>query len=156
MERNINSAQQPLISSSTISAAVTTDNGRGDSQVTLSYNRSSITIDDDDQNDEEGDIPPIKTLKMFFKVFWKELKKTMYLAAPATFMRTCQYSLGAITITLSGHLGTLDLAAFSIENSVIAGFSLGFLVYTISYAHILYYPFLFVAFNFIIFPLTSK
>ncbi|XP_057529239.1 protein DETOXIFICATION 30-like isoform X1 [Amaranthus tricolor] len=128
MERNINSAQQPLISSSTISAAVTTDNGGGDSQVTLSYNRSSITIDDDDQNDEEGDIPPIKTLKMFFKVFWKELKKTMYLAAPATFMRTCQYSLGAITITLSGHLGTLDLAAFSIENSVIAGFSLGFLL----------------------------
>lgn len=109
-----NNSKQPLLSSS---AAAADDNN---DQVT-----STIV---DDRHGEEEDIPPIESPKVFLTVFWMELKKTMYLAAPATFMRTCQYSLGAITITFSGQLNTLDLAAFSVENSVIAGFSFGVLV----------------------------
>ncbi|GFP99392.1 hypothetical protein PHJA_002083300 [Phtheirospermum japonicum] len=44
---------------------------------------------------------------------------------------TCifQYSLGAITQTFSGHVETLDLAAFSIQNSIIGGLSLGIMVW---------------------------
>ncbi|GFP82656.1 protein transparent testa 12 [Phtheirospermum japonicum] len=41
------------------------------------------------------------------------------------FTSLCQYSLGAITQTFAGHIGTLELAAFTVENTVIAGLSFG-------------------------------
>ncbi|KAI3467579.1 hypothetical protein Pfo_024242 [Paulownia fortunei] len=75
--------------------------------------------------DEGDDIPPIAGARHFFKAFTRESKKLWYLAGPAIFTSLCQYSLGAITQTFAGHVGTLDLAAFSIENSVIAGLSFG-------------------------------
>ena len=74
------------------------------------------------------DIAPINGINDFFYQFGVESKKLWYLAGPAIFTSVCQYSLGAITQTFAGHVGTLDLAAFSIENSVIAGFSLGIMV----------------------------
>ncbi|KVH98405.1 Multi antimicrobial extrusion protein [Cynara cardunculus var. scolymus] len=74
------------------------------------------------------DIPPIKGITDFCVQFGVESKKLWYLAGPAIFTSICQYSLGAITQTFAGHVGTLDLAAFSVENSVIAGFSLGIMV----------------------------
>ncbi|KAL2484506.1 root hair specific 2 [Abeliophyllum distichum] len=74
---------------------------------------------------DENDIPPITGVKDFFQQFWIELKKLWYLAGPAIFTSLCQYSLGAFTQTFAGHVGTLELAAFSVKNSVIAGFSLG-------------------------------
>ncbi|GFQ00830.1 protein transparent testa 12 [Phtheirospermum japonicum] len=75
--------------------------------------------------DEGEDIPPIICARQFSKAFARESKKLWYLAGPAIFTSLCQYSLGAITQTLAGHVGTLELAAFSIENSVIAGLSFG-------------------------------
>lgn len=74
------------------------------------------------------DIPPITGAKELFVQFGIELKKLWYLAGPAIFTAVCRYSLGAVTQTFAGHVGTLDLAAFSVENSVIAGFSLGIMV----------------------------
>ncbi|CAI9259426.1 unnamed protein product [Lactuca saligna] len=74
------------------------------------------------------DIPPINDVKDFILQFGIESKKLWYLAAPAIFTSICQYSLGAITQTFAGHVGTLDLAAVSIENSVIAGFCLGIML----------------------------
>ncbi|KAL2559839.1 root hair specific 2 [Forsythia ovata] len=74
------------------------------------------------------DIPPIAGVRDFFKEFMVESRKLWYLAGPAIFTSICQYSLGAITQTFAGHLGTLELAAVSIENSVIAGFSFGILL----------------------------
>ncbi|KAJ4826737.1 hypothetical protein Tsubulata_048843 [Turnera subulata] len=56
---------------------------------------------------------PLKTIKLW------------YLAGPAIFTSVCQYSLGAVTQVFAGHVGTLQLAAVSVENSVIAGFSFG-------------------------------
>lgn len=79
-------------------------------------------------NGDVEDISPINGIKDFFVQFKVESKKLWYLAAPAIFTSVSQYLLGAITQTLLGHVGTLELAAFSIENSVIAGFSLGILV----------------------------
>ncbi|GFP82658.1 protein transparent testa 12 [Phtheirospermum japonicum] len=75
--------------------------------------------------DEGEDIPPIAGARQFSKAFVRESKKLWYLAGPAIFTSLCQYSLGAITQTFAGHVGTLELAAFSIENSVIAGLSFG-------------------------------
>ncbi|KAM7484191.1 hypothetical protein LguiA_000200 [Lonicera macranthoides] len=74
---------------------------------------------------DADDIAPITGISDFFREFSVESRKLWYLAGPAIFTCICQYSLGAITQTFAGHVGTLDLAAFSVENSVIAGFSFG-------------------------------
>lgn len=74
---------------------------------------------------DEDDIPPIESVSGFLSAFKEESGKLWYLAGPAIFTTVCQYSLGAFTQTFAGHVGTLPLAAFSIENSVIAGLSLG-------------------------------
>ncbi|KAK9053857.1 hypothetical protein SSX86_024932 [Deinandra increscens subsp. villosa] len=74
------------------------------------------------------DIPPITGVKELLVQFSIESKKLWYLAGPAIFTSVCRYSLGAVTQTFAGHVGTLDLAAFSVENSVIAGFSLGIML----------------------------
>ncbi|KAK8529397.1 hypothetical protein V6N13_102319 [Hibiscus sabdariffa] len=71
------------------------------------------------------DIPPINGFRDFFREYLVESKKLWFLAGPAIFTSICQYSLGAITQVFSGQVGTLDLAAVSVENSVIAGFSFG-------------------------------
>ncbi|CAI0463307.1 unnamed protein product [Linum tenue] len=71
------------------------------------------------------DIQPINGLQDFYTEFCAESKKLWYLAGPAVFTTLCQYSLGAVTQVLAGHVGTLELAAISVENSVIAGFSFG-------------------------------
>jgi len=83
---------------------------------------SSFTPDPDD-------IPLINSVRDFSREFFRESKKLWYLAGPAIFTTLCQYSLGAITQLLAGHVGKLDLAAVSVENSVIAGFSFGIMVY---------------------------
>ncbi|KAJ4711041.1 Protein DETOXIFICATION [Melia azedarach] len=74
---------------------------------------------------ETADISPISGVRDFFREFYIEAKKLWYLAGPAIFTTVCQYSLGAITQVFAGHVSTLALAAVSVENSVIAGFSFG-------------------------------
>ncbi|XP_008221919.1 PREDICTED: protein DETOXIFICATION 29-like [Prunus mume] len=74
---------------------------------------------------DADDISPILGFRDFFREFYKETKKLWYLAGPAIFTSLCQYSLGAVTQVFAGQVGTLELAAVSIENSVIAGFSFG-------------------------------
>lgn len=77
------------------------------------------------------DSPPVTGVKEFVRQFGIESKRMWCLAGPAIFTAVCRYSLGAVTQTFAGHVGTLDLAAFSVENSVIAGFSLGIMVRTL-------------------------
>ncbi|KAK4402751.1 protein DETOXIFICATION 29 [Sesamum angolense] len=74
---------------------------------------------------DEDDIAPIESFGGFMSAFKEESGKLWYLAGPAIFSSVAQYALGAMTQTFAGHVGTLELAAFSIENSVIAGLSLG-------------------------------
>uniref|UniRef100_A0A5B7BCQ4 Protein DETOXIFICATION n=1 Tax=Davidia involucrata TaxID=16924 RepID=A0A5B7BCQ4_DAVIN len=61
----------------------------------------------------------------FAKEFGTESKKLWKLAGPAIFTALCQYSLGALTQTFAGFVGELELAAVSVENSVIAGLAFG-------------------------------
>ncbi|XP_058093666.1 protein DETOXIFICATION 29 isoform X2 [Magnolia sinica] len=77
---------------------------------------------------KEGDIEHIKGVRDFWREFLVESKKLWHLAGPAIFTSICQYSLGAITQLFAGHVGTLELAAVSIENSVIAGLSFGIML----------------------------
>ncbi|KAG6764715.1 hypothetical protein POTOM_032198 [Populus tomentosa] len=82
---------------------------------------SSFTPDPDD-------IPLFNSVRDFSREYFRESKKLWCLAGPAIFTTLCQYSLGAITQLLAGHVGTLDLAAVSVENSVISGFSFGIML----------------------------
>lgn len=81
---------------------------------------------------DADDIPPINTARDFYREFCIELKKLWYLAAPAVFTSICQYSFGAITQLFAGQVSTIALAAVSVENSVIAGFSFGIMARTLS------------------------
>lgn len=81
--------------------------------------------------DEEDRVGSNKPMPYFFREFYEESKKLWYLAAPAILTTVCQYSLGAITQVFAGHLGTTELAMFSVENSIIAGFGYGFMVRTL-------------------------
>ncbi|KAI4388409.1 hypothetical protein MLD38_000737 [Melastoma candidum] len=60
--------------------------------------------------------------------FGGESKKLWHLAGPAIFTALSQYSLGALTQTFAGLVGELELAAVSVENSVIAGLAFGVMV----------------------------
>ncbi|XP_055801940.1 protein DETOXIFICATION 29-like isoform X2 [Solanum dulcamara] len=77
---------------------------------------------------DEDDLDAINGVKNLIKEFHYESKKLWYLAGPAIFTSLCQYSLGAVTQIFAGHVGTIQLAAVSIQISVIAGFSEGILL----------------------------
>lgn len=64
----------------------------------------------------------------FVNKFGVESKKLWKIAGPAIFTALCQYSLGALTQTFTGFVGELELAAVSVENSVIAGLAFGVMV----------------------------
>ena len=59
---------------------------------------------------------------------WEESRKLWVIVAPAIFSRVVTYSMNVITQAFAGHLGDLELAAFSIAATVVAGFNFGFLV----------------------------
>ncbi|KAM7250446.1 hypothetical protein ACFE04_022329 [Oxalis oulophora] len=88
--------------------------------VTTASSLSSVTFLAD-----ADDILPINGIRDFSREFYRESKKLWYLAGPAVFTSVCQYSLGAVTQVFAGHVSTIALAAVSVENSVIAGFSFG-------------------------------
>ncbi|KAI8528176.1 hypothetical protein RHMOL_Rhmol12G0130500 [Rhododendron molle] len=96
--------------------------------VDLRATRSSISLSSSSFVADEADIKPIRNVRDFFAAFLLESKKLWYLAAPAIFTSVCNYSLGAITQVFAGHVGAIELAAVSVENSVIAGFSMALLL----------------------------
>ncbi|KAF5754084.1 putative multi antimicrobial extrusion protein [Helianthus annuus] len=69
-----------------------------------------------------GDVE-IKGVGDFCREFYVEFKRLWYLAGPVIFTSLCQYTIGATTQLFAGQLGTIQLAATSVENSIIAGFS---------------------------------
>ncbi|CAA7404806.1 unnamed protein product [Spirodela intermedia] len=77
---------------------------------------------------KEGDRESIRGVRDFFREFAAESKVLWFLAGPAMFTAICQYSLGAVTQIVAGQLGTIELAAVSVENSVIAGLSFGLML----------------------------
>ena len=77
----------------------------------------------------------INGVRDFCKEFYTESKKLWYLAGPAIFTSLCQYTIGATTQLFAGQLGTIELAAVSVENSVIAAFSFSILVCILTLLH---------------------
>jgi len=81
------------------------------------------------EHNENSDIGEEKTVKSAVKNFGFESKKLWRLAGPAILTSVFQYSLGALTQTFAGQVGDLDLAAVSVENSVVAGLAFGVMVH---------------------------
>lgn len=57
-----------------------------------------------------------------------ESKKLWQIVGPAIVSRLSLYAMNIITQAFAGHLGNLELAAFSIANTVVIGFVFGLLV----------------------------
>ncbi|KAJ9549774.1 hypothetical protein OSB04_022317 [Centaurea solstitialis] len=76
--------------------------------------------------EEDGGVE-INGVGDFCREFYLESKRLWHLAAPAIFTSICQYTIGATTQVFAGQLGTIQLAAISVENSVIGGFAFSIL-----------------------------
>ncbi|RLM87786.1 hypothetical protein C2845_PM04G18620 [Panicum miliaceum] len=60
------------------------------------------------------------------KDVWVESKKLWVVAGPAAFTRLTFYGMTVVSQAFAGHIGDLELAAFSIAATVISGLSFGF------------------------------
>ncbi|CAL5005696.1 unnamed protein product [Urochloa decumbens] len=60
--------------------------------------------------------------------WWVESKKLWRIVGPAIFQRIALYGVNVVSQAFIGHLGDLELAAFSIAATVVAGFNFGFLL----------------------------
>lgn len=59
---------------------------------------------------------------------WIETRKLWHIVGPSIFSRVASYSMNVITQAFAGHLGDVELAAISIANTVIVGFTFGLLL----------------------------
>lgn len=82
---------------------------------------------DNNNNSPSSVVDHEKPEKIVHK-FGIESKKLWKLAGPTILTALSQFSIGALTLTFVGHVGELDLAAVSVENSVIGGFAFGVMV----------------------------
>ncbi|MCL7037446.1 hypothetical protein MKW94_000754 [Papaver nudicaule] len=69
-----------------------------------------------------------KSQVSLFRKVWEENKMVWYIAGPSILTSIFQFSLSFITQTWVGHIGTLELAAFSLQNLVISGLSFGIML----------------------------
>ncbi|XP_040383138.1 protein DETOXIFICATION 27-like [Oryza brachyantha] len=60
--------------------------------------------------------------------WWVESKKLWRIVGPAIFQRIALYGINVVSQAFIGHMGDLELAAFSIASTVVAGFNFGFLL----------------------------
>ncbi|EYU22528.1 hypothetical protein MIMGU_mgv1a017912mg, partial [Erythranthe guttata] len=103
-----------------ISAVCGGDDDQESSSALLSHTQLERNKEEEDDIDK-----PINGIADFAGIFLTESKKLWYLAAPAIFTSFCQYGLITITQIFAGHLGTTQLAAVSVQNSIISGFPFG-------------------------------
>ncbi|KAL0304297.1 UNVERIFIED_CONTAM: protein DETOXIFICATION 35 [Sesamum radiatum] len=76
---------------------------------------------------DNGDYLPVKGLKAWWRVFCIESAKLWRIGGPIAFQILCQYGTTSVTTVFVGHLGDIELSAFSIALSVVCTFSFGFM-----------------------------
>ncbi|KAI3994326.1 hypothetical protein MKX01_012583 [Papaver californicum] len=64
----------------------------------------------------------------FSRKVWEENKIIWYIAGPCILSAIFKFSLAFVTQTWVGHVGTLELAAFGLQNLVISGLSYGIML----------------------------
>ena len=80
------------------------------------------------QNQPHINWQPSKPARRAAAEWWAESKKLWRIVGPAIFQRIALYGINVVSQAFIGHLGDLELAAFSIAATVVAGFNFGFLV----------------------------
>ncbi|KAL0400720.1 UNVERIFIED_CONTAM: protein DETOXIFICATION 35 [Sesamum latifolium] len=85
--------------------------------------RSSVELIGDD-----GDYLPVRRTGDWRRIFCIETVKLWRIAGPIAFQILCQYGTNSVTTIFVGHLGDIELSAFSIAVSVIGTFSFGFML----------------------------
>ncbi|XP_073144842.1 protein DETOXIFICATION 35-like [Henckelia pumila] len=77
---------------------------------------------------DDGDYLPAKGIKDWSRVFSIETAKLWRIGGPIAFQILCQFGTNSVTNMFVGHLGDVELSAFSISLSVIGTFSFGFML----------------------------
>ncbi|KAL6995623.1 hypothetical protein U1Q18_005758 [Sarracenia purpurea var. burkii] len=81
---------------------------------------SPLLLDSSDCREEERN-----AVCGYVREFGTESKKLWKIAGPTIVTALCQFSLGALSQTFVGQVGEIELAAFSVANSVVAGLAFG-------------------------------
>ncbi|CAA3032671.1 DETOXIFICATION 35-like [Olea europaea subsp. europaea] len=76
----------------------------------------------------DGDYLPIRGLKPWWKVFCIETVKLWKIGGPIAFQILCQFGNVSVTTMFVGHIGDIELSAFSIALSVVSTFAFGLLL----------------------------
>ncbi|CAA3010713.1 DETOXIFICATION 35-like [Olea europaea subsp. europaea] len=77
---------------------------------------------------DDGDYLPVRGFKQWWKVFCVESAKLWRIGGPIAFQILCQYGTSSVATMFVGHLGDIELSAFSIALSVVCTFSFGLLL----------------------------
>ncbi|KAK6155662.1 hypothetical protein DH2020_009910 [Rehmannia glutinosa] len=77
---------------------------------------------------DNGDYLAVKGLKAWWRIFCIESGRLWRIGGPIAFQILCQYGTTSVTTVFVGHLGDVELSAFSIALSVVCTFSFGFML----------------------------
>ncbi|GFP82248.1 protein transparent testa 12 [Phtheirospermum japonicum] len=77
---------------------------------------------------DDGDYVAVKGLKAWWRIFCIESGRLWRIGGPIAFQILCQYGTTSVTTVFVGHLGDVELSAFSIALSVVCTFSFGFML----------------------------
>ncbi|KAL0304298.1 UNVERIFIED_CONTAM: protein DETOXIFICATION 35 [Sesamum radiatum] len=77
---------------------------------------------------DDGDYVPVRGLKAWWRVFCIETVKLWQIGGPIAFQIVCQFGTTSVATIFVGHLGDVELSAFSIATSVVGTFAFGFML----------------------------
>ncbi|KAL3653547.1 Protein DETOXIFICATION 35 [Castilleja foliolosa] len=77
---------------------------------------------------DDGDYIPAKGVRSWWRVFCIESSKLWRIGGPIAFQILCQFATNTVATIFVGHLGDVELSAFSIALSVVGTFAFGFML----------------------------
>nr|QBM79491.1 MATE61 [Rehmannia glutinosa] len=77
---------------------------------------------------DDGDYLPAKGVETWWKIFCIESVKLWRIGGPIAFQILCMYGTNSVATIFVGHLGDVELSAFSIAISVVGTFAFGFML----------------------------
>ncbi|CAA0831005.1 detoxifying efflux carrier 35 [Striga hermonthica] len=77
---------------------------------------------------DDGDYLPARGPRDWWRVFCTETARLWRIGGPIAFQILCQHGTNSVTTMFVGHIGDVELSAFSIAVSVVGTFSFGFML----------------------------
>lgn len=82
---------------------------------------------------DDGDYLQARGLHSWWRIFCIESLRLWAIGGPIAFQVICQFATSFVATIFVGHLGDVELSAFSIAVSVVGTFSFGFMVSFFNY-----------------------